>query len=336
MRFFALIFILSGCSMPYTKSDHFDGSRFHNLNRVEGDKGLWQILKWRFTSNNVEWPKENHNQSKPQISENVEYDQCAITFINHASALIQFSGLNILTDPIFSERASPFSWLGPKRVRKPGLLLNELPKIHVVLISHNHYDHLDVPSIKQIWQTFRPLFIVPLGNADLIKSLGVENVLELDWWQSFAMNENQSIILTPAQHWSARGLFDKRKTLWGSFVVTSKNLQVFFAGDTGYSPHFKLIRERLGAMDVSLLPIGAYKPRWFMQENHMDPKEAVKAHVDLSSKMSLGIHFNTFQLSDEAIDEPQKDLSKNLLEHAIDEKAFIAPNNGQTIIYKKS
>jgi L-ascorbate metabolism protein UlaG (beta-lactamase superfamily) len=323
--------------MNYSKTDHFNGKKFHNLDpTLKGGKNLFHVLKWRFLNPLIKWPRQKDDALTPELSLSIKKDECAITWVNHATALVQFEGFSALTDPVFSKRVSPISWLGPKRVKNPGLMLSELPKIDVVVISHNHYDHMDLASIKTIWHMYQPLIIVPLGNAQIIRSLGIDKVLELDWWGSHQFSDAHQVILTPAQHWSARGIFDRYKALWGGFIIKSFDIKVFFAGDTGYNSHFKMIRKRFGKMDFSLLPIGAYEPRWFMKDNHMNPSEAVKAHVDLESQMSMGIHFDTFQLSNEAIDDPVKDLNKSLAKHSISPEIFIAPKIGQTVLYKKT
>lgn len=328
-----------GCSsMHYAKTSRFDGSRFYNLDpKVKGEKDLLQVIKWRLTTHHNPWvlPVENLNKPKPELFLKIKKNECVITWINHATELIQFAGLTVLTDPIFSERASPLSWFGPKRARKPGVALRALPKIDVVVISHNHYDHMDVSSIKQLCDQYDPLFIVPLGNASILRSQGVRKIVELDWWQSHPIGFDNTITLTPAQHWSGRGIFDHCKALWGGYLIESQGLKVFFAGDTGYNTHFKILRERYGEMDVSLLPIGSYEPRWFMGENHLNPQEAVQAHLDLGSKMSIGMHFGTFQLSSEGIDDPVLMLGKSIAAHHLTEQTFIAPQNGQTVVYSK-
>lgn len=337
---FVVVSILTylGCAtMQFAKTDHFDGTHFHNLDpKVSGGKNLLQVIKWRLKTPHIPWPTEVEQlASKPTPFLKVEKNECGITWINHATELIQFADFTVLTDPIFSDRASPVSFLGPKRVRKPALDLRDLPKIDVVLISHNHYDHLDLSSIKKLWELYRPLFIVPLGNAKIIRSQGVDRIVELDWWQSYQFSPAHVIISTPAQHWSGRGIFDHGKALWGGYLIHSEHLNVFFAGDTGYNTHFKMIRERYGEIDISLLPIGAYEPRWFMADNHLNPEEAVRAHLDLDSKMSIGMHFGTFQLSSEGIDDPKIALGKSLHAHNVSEDAFIVPEHGQTLVFKK-
>jgi L-ascorbate metabolism protein UlaG (beta-lactamase superfamily) len=306
--------------------------RFQNLDTFSS-KGILELLRWKINSKPTPWPKRVENTLKADLPTQIASHEVFATFINHSSVLLQLEKLNILTDPIFSDVAGLFSLIGPRRVRVPGIAFEELPKIDVVLLSHNHYDHMDIPSIKQLWKKDHPLFIVPLKNGKLIKSLGIHKVVELDWWQEHRLNAQQSFILTPAKHWSKRGLLDYCKALWGGFVLQSPDLQIFFAGDTAYGSHFKMIQQRYGAMDLSLLPIGAYEPRWFMKEFHMNPADAVQAHLDLDSKLSIGIHFGTFRLTDEGIHDPIKDLKESLLARNL--ANFIAPDHGQTISYAR-
>jgi len=315
----------------FTVSDHCDGERFSNAHGIKLKNSLRNILKWKFQHKKTPWPAFIADHVEPRLPSEVKADQVAVSFVNHATLLIQFSELNILTDPVFSKRVSPLSWIGPKRVREPGIALEKLPEIHVVSISHNHYDHLDLASIKKLNKRFKPIFVVPLGNAELLNSAGVENIVELDWWQSVIIR-NCTISLTPAQHWSARGLHDRNQTLWGGFVYDFKDLRVFFAGDTGYNSHFKEIFEHFGAMNVSLLPIGAYEPRWFMQDQHMNPEESVQAHLDLHSKTSIGMHFGTFSLTNEGHDVPVQELKESLRRHQLPDQDFQTLRHGETIL----
>lgn len=308
--------------------------RFSNMDpTIRGSKKLSEFLKWQLNRRVTTWPRHVLNSMMPTLPQVIDSDEAYITFINHSTDLIQVAGLTVLTDPIFSKRAGPFSLIGPKRARPPGIKIGELPPIDIVLISHNHYDHMDMRSIRKIWKKHQPLFIVPLNNGKKLHTKGVYNIIELNWWQEYSLNKDQSIILTPAQHWSGRGLFDRCKTLWGGYIIKSKNMKIFFAGDTGYNNHFQEIRKRYGTMNVSILPIGAYEPRWFTHEQHMNPEEAVRAHIDLGSELSIGIHFGTFALTNEGIDDPIIELKKSLQLHHIPEKKFIAPEHGQTIIY---
>jgi L-ascorbate metabolism protein UlaG (beta-lactamase superfamily) len=321
----------------YTLSDHYDGKRFFQPG-VAPAKSLFEVLKWKISSQALDWPKWIDDNLTPQLGVTSDHE-VSTTFINHASHLIQFLNYNVLVDPIFSERASPVSFAGPKRIRAPGLKIDQLPKIDLILITHNHYDHLDEKSIRALAAKFEPLFITPLGNAKLLKKFGAKNVIELDWWQSHEIKYSGifklEVSCVPAQHWSARGIFDRNETLWSGFVLNNQVFKVFISGDTGYGPHFKEIQNRFGNMDMSIFPIGSYEPRWFMRDQHMNPREAVLAHLDVNSQLSVGSHFGTFQLTDEAYNQPEKDLKSALIEMALQESSFRAPKNGETIVHKK-
>lgn len=306
---------------------------FQNL-QANKRPSFFDLLKWKCTGEVKKWPKRLVNQAVPRLPDEIAENEVYLTYINHATLLIQTKGLNLLTDPVFSQRVGPFSWLGLKRRRNPGLSLLNLPKIDVVFLSHNHYDHMDLRSLAAIEKRDGPLHLVPLENGKFLKKC--KRVIELDWWQEYRWSDNQTFIMTPAHHWSKRTFWDDCKALWGGFCLRSHDLQLYFAGDTGYSHHFQLIRQKLGNMDISCIPIGAYEPRWIMKEFHIDPKEAVLAHQELGSDFSVGIHFGTFQLTDEAIDDPVIELKKQLQLNQISENAFIAPENGQTIVYSKT
>ena len=293
--------------------------------------------------------------------------QPSVTFIGHATVLLQVptasGGLNVLTDPVFGERASPVSFAGPRRFQPPGIAIGQLPHIDLVLISHNHYDHLDEASVKALDAQAGgpPLFVVPLGIAPWLKARGIANAVELDWWDSVTLPATPGggerrierdgagiaaptsgavqVFFTPAQHWSARGTGDQLKTLWGGFALLSPKLQVFYSGDTGYSRDFADIRSRLasrqgeargGGFDLALLPIGAYEPRWFMKDQHVNPEESVRIHRDLHAKRSLGVHWGTFELTDEALDQPPKDLATARKAQGVADEAFFTLAIGET------
>lgn len=329
-------------NMEYNKSDHYDGKRFFMPGDEQntGNKSILDIIKWKLRDSAEIWPSWIENSKTPKIAKNISPNEAYISFINHVSFLIQLHDVNILTDPVFSKRVSPFSWLGPKRMRKPGIDIDALPNIHYILISHNHYDHMDIDTLKILVDRFRPIIIVPLGNEAILKKNGIHTrIVELDWWEEYSAEKDEKkhqieINLTPAQHWSARGLFDKCEALWGGFFIKHHGIKIFFAGDTGYSTHFKEIKDNLGSPTLSLLPIGAYKPEWFMKHHHMNPEEAVLAHIDLQSKNSIAMHFGTFQLADEGFDEPVKFLKKSMKKHNISDQNFHVLDNGETYIEK--
>lgn len=319
-----------GGSGGYVVSDHYNGERFVSP-EMEYRPGLLDVLKWKLTTTPASWPERVENKAQPFPPRSVTGSKMRVTFINHATALIQCSGLNILTDPIWSERSSPVSWVGPKRVRDAGLRFDQLPPIHVVLISHDHYDHLDLPTLKRLEKVFSPKILVGLGNREWLWEEGLRNVVEMDWWHREEINDKVAIHFTPANHNSGRGLFDQDATLWGSFVIESPAGNVYFAGDTAYGSHFKEARKRLGPFRLSLLPIGAYEPRWFMKNVHVNPEEAVQAHKDLQAKTSVGVHFGTFQLTDEALMAPVEDLKRALKKAKISEDAFRVLDFGEGI-----
>lgn len=266
-----------------------------------------------------------------------------VTWIGHATLLVQSGGLNVLTDPIFSERASPVQFAGPKRAQPPGIAIHDLPPIDVVVISHNHYDHLDRASVVALNDRaratgVRTLFLVPLGQKAWFSALGIQEVVELDWWQKHAVR-GVDFYLTPVQHWSARGLGDRSKTLWGGWSVLAPDLHWYFGGDTGYSRDFADTRLHFanrqtaasgGGFDLALIPVGAYEPRWFMREQHINPDEAVQVHIDLGAKRSVGMHWGTFALTDEALDQPPLDLALAKRAKGVSDAAFFLMKIGET------
>lgn len=311
-------------------SDHFDGLRFfapgHQTRKSAAD-----FLRWRRENGRKEWPREVENGVHPAPPERVESGP-RVTFIGHATALIQVAGLNILTDPFFSTRASPTQLAGPRRVRRPGIAVEALPPIDVVLVSHNHYDHMDLPSLRRLDDSFRPRVVTPLGNAAILKRTRRRlKVVEGDWHDTLALAPGVEVTLTPALHWSKRGLHDRNMALWSAFHLATPAGGVYFAGDTGYGTgeHFRDIRRRFGRPRLALIPIGAYEPRWFMRAQHMNPEEAVKAHLDLGAQASVAIHHGTIQLTDEGIGEPVAVLRSALRAHGVPEGDFRALDPGE-------
>jgi L-ascorbate metabolism protein UlaG (beta-lactamase superfamily) len=298
-------------------TDHFDGTRFFNPTGAAGQP--FSALPRLFRTPRAPWPRDV--PVTPLRPPALAHAAAVLTFIGHSTWLIQTASETILTDPMYSRRAGPFNIIGPRRVRDVAVPFDTLPRISLVLLSHNHYDHCDVATLRRLSAQFDPLVVTPLGNARLLRSIGVRRVEELDWWQT-AKTTRLTITLTPAQHFSARGAHDRNRALWGGFTVHSGATRIYFAGDTGYSPTFREIARRLGPMDLALLPIGAYEPRWFMKDIHMNPDEAVQAHLDLEAKQSLGMHFGTFPLTTEGIDEPLRALAAARRKHHIPNDRF--------------
>ena len=315
----------------FPMSDHCDGERFFNPDPGTPSRGLPDVLRWRVAGGRVAWPEHVTDPPADPPPDTVARGTVAVTYVGHATFLLRLAGCVVLTDPMFSDRCSPVSWAGPKRVRAPGLALADLPRPDLVLLSHNHYDHLDLPSLRTLQRRFAPRVITMLGNAATLRAAGVD-AQEMDWWDQ-AIAGPLSITATPARHFAARTPFDRNRSLWGGFMIGSGDGKLLFAGDSGMGPHWSTIAERLGAPDVALLPIGAYEPRWFMAPVHMNPEEAVQAHRALGAKRSVGMHFGTFQLTDEAIDAPLIALKAAKASVRVAEDAFVTLGFGETRVY---
>ncbi len=285
---------------------HFDGSRFYNPNSPQAP-GLLDALRWKLTSRGEPSPRFVSDVVESIPPRQVEDGELRATVVNHSTVLLQQHTSHILTDPIWSERSSPLSWIGPRRRRSPGVRREDLPRIDIVLISHNHYDHLDLKTLRWLAGRGDAAFIVPIGVSRLLRSEKIGPTYELDWGESKEMAAT-TVHCVPATHFSSRTLMDRNKTLWCGYVISGENGLIYFAGDTGFGDHFRQIHERFGAPRLALLPIGAYEPRWFMQPIHMGPEEAVKAHEILESRTSVAIHHGTFQLADDGIDTPRRKL----------------------------
>lgn len=320
----------SPMSYPYPRSDHFDGERFFNPNG-HNPRGFRDLLKWQFSRAQPTWPAWIENTARPALPPTLGPRECAVTFVGHATFLLQFDGLNVLTDPIWSDRCSPVSWAGPKRVRAPGLDFAALPRVDLVLLSHNHYDHLDLPTLKRLQATHRPLIVTTLGNRSFLQAEGLDSVVELDWWQSHEPKPGVKVTVTPAQHFAARGFTDRFKTLWGGFSLETPAGKVWFAGDSGYFDGFKQIGEKLGPFDLALIPIGAYEPRWFMEPVHCTPAEAIQIHRDVRAQHSLAMHFGCFPLADDSFDQPVTDFRAAAAAANLGADAFALPEVGATV-----
>ncbi len=287
-------------------SDHFNGRRFHNP--VPRTHGFADLLRWIANRKQGYWPETTSNTYAPAPPKRVA--DLRVTFIGHTTLLVQMNGLNILTDPIWSMRASPVNWAGPRRRAMPGIRFEDLPPIDAVLLSHDHYDHFDVPTLERLAAEHNPVFVAGLGNDRRLAEIGIKNTVALDWWSSHRLNDNLRLTAVPARHFSGRNPFDRDTTLWCGFVVQGSAGCVYFAGDTGFGDHFAEIRERFAPIRVALLPIGAFRPEWFMGEVHCTPREAVEAHRILSPTVSVATHFGTFPLADDGQTEPVERLQE--------------------------
>jgi L-ascorbate metabolism protein UlaG (beta-lactamase superfamily) len=306
---------------------HFDGQRFFNPNGKQA-RGLLDVLRWKLTTRAVKSPAFVDDVQPSVPLRSLPEQQMRVTLVNHSTVLIQANGLNILTDPIWSERASPFSRIGPRRHRAPGVRFADLPPIDLVLLSHNHYDHFDLPTLLQLNRNGKSEYIVPLGLAKLFSKHRLPAAYELDWGNSLTLR-GTTIHAAPALHFSARGLGDRNRTLWCGYLLETVNGPIYFAGDTAHGEHFAAIRQYFGPPRVALLPIGAYQPRWFMSAVHMNPEDAVAAHRTLEARTSIAIHHGTFQLTDEPLDAPGQELESCREKAGIEAKRFRILRNGQ-------
>lgn len=321
-------------STLFPVSDHCDGTHFFNPPGCLQARGFSELPRWWYQRlvlrQGSRWPRAVPAPLTPVLPEGIPAGRLAVTFIGHSTFLLQLPGLNILTDPVFASRAGPFGLLGPKRARRAALGLSHLPRIDVVVLSHNHYDHLDLPALQWLARQHRPTVVTTLGNRAWLEARGVGRVTELDWWQSHHPAPNLEAICTPAQHFAARTPWDRSRTLWGGFMLRTAVGLVYFAGDSGWAPFFDQVRTRLGPPMLALLPIGAYEPRWFMEAVHMNPDESVRAHLALGARRSIGMHFGTFQLTDEDIDEPLRALVAARTAHGVAEEDFSTLEFGET------
>ncbi len=305
-------------------TQNFDGLRFFNPDEPDTDRSLRQVLRWKLAAGAARWPKQL--AVKPVVPAN-RVDGMRVTMVGHATLLIQAAGLNLVTDPVWSERASPLRFAGPRRVTAPGIAFDSLPRIDAVLLSHNHYDHLDLATLKRLHHRDAPMIVTPLGNDVIIRRhIGTARVVSGDWGDRFAIGDDIEVDVVPANHWSSRGVRDRRMALWGGFMIRTSVGLIYFAGDTGYGTGriFRRMREQYGRPDLALLPIGAYSPEWFMSAQHCNPAEAVQIMLDLEAEQALGIHWGTFQLTDEARDEPARKLTAALAARDISAARFRA------------
>jgi L-ascorbate metabolism protein UlaG (beta-lactamase superfamily) len=311
-------------------SDHCDGRAFFNPGHKCSPR-LTDVLRWKFTSRPKTWPVYVATAPAPRPC--LSATDVRATLINHASFLVETPQGNILIDPVYSACCGPFGKFGPRRVHAPGIPLHELPDIHFVLLSHDHYDHCDLPTLRRIAKAHDPLAITPLGNRNLLVRAGFTRIVELDWWQNHTHTENLAITVTPAQHWSNRLSGRRCRRLWGGFYLHAGKTRLYFVGDTGYhATLFTDVRTRLGAPDLAFVPIGAYEPRWFMREQHCDPAEAVQIHRDLGARKSVAMHWGTFQLTDEGRDDPPHELTSALESAGVSSEDFRILEPGGSLV----
>ncbi|MBB5693843.1 MBL fold metallo-hydrolase [Muricoccus pecuniae] len=312
-------------------SDHFDGARFFNPGGT-GPRGLMDLARWKLNGNDEDWPDAYPSPFPPdRPPRRVEGRALRVSFVGHASFLIQGAGLNILTDPVWSERASPFSFVGPKRANPPGIAFDDLPPIDIILVSHGHYDHLDVETLARLWRRDRPRIVAPLGNDTTIREHDPAiEVSTADWGGAVPLGNGAEAVLEQVHHWTARGLWDRNRALWCGFVLRGLGDGVFFAGDTGFDDGrpFRRVAERHGPLGLALLPIGAYEPRWFMAGQHMNPADAVQGFKLLGARQALGYHWGTFKLTDEGIGRPLADLAVALAAEGLAPGRFIGAQPG--------
>jgi L-ascorbate metabolism protein UlaG (beta-lactamase superfamily) len=312
-------------------SDHFDGERFFNPHGP-APRPVKDVVKWQRTRQRSVWPAAVPLRPHAPPPDVVEPGRTAVTFIGHSTFLVRTAAVTLITDPVFTAHAGPFGRTGPRRVRAPALAIADLPRVDLVLLSHNHYDHLQPSSLRGVARRGRPSIATALGLAPLVSPVGFARASELDWWETFEI-AGARVTSVPAQHFSARTLWDRNRTLWCGFVVETGDLTLYFAGDTGYSPDFQEIGRRFPKIDIALLPIGAYEPRWFMQPVHANPEEAVRIHVEVGARRSIGMHFGTFQLTDEAIDEPIAALARARVAAGLSDEAFDVLDFGETRVF---
>jgi L-ascorbate metabolism protein UlaG (beta-lactamase superfamily) len=305
-------------------TDHFDGTRFHDPHGAP-PRSIADILRWQLSGRGTKWPDWVPSPYSDRPPPRVEGETIRISFVGHASLLIQTAGINILCDPVWSERASPVTFAGPKRVNDPGIAFEALPAIDVVLVSHGHYDHLDLATLSRLAAAHRPRVVTPLGNDAVMRAHDPAiSAQAFDWHDRTELMPGISVTLVPLRHWSARGLFDRNKTLWAGFVIETPAGRIYHVTDSGYGDgrRFREARERYGPFRLAILPIGAYEPRWFMRDQHMNPEEAVRAFKDCGAELALAHHHGTFQLTDEAIDAPVIALGEALDAAGIDRARF--------------
>jgi L-ascorbate metabolism protein UlaG (beta-lactamase superfamily) len=320
---------VSACAPAWKgpRSDHFDGTRFHSIEPVEHSFGEW--LRREATRRQGPWRKFTESPPGPRPPEAVGDGGLRVTWINHATVLLQMDGVNVLTDPTWAPRAVPT--LGARRRRSPGLRFEDLPPIDAVLLSHDHHDHMDLSTLRRLAARWRPILVAGLGTSAYLARKGIPGGRDLDWWQSLEIVPGVVVTAVPARHASGRGMFDRNRRLWCGYVLSGPSGSVDFAGDTGFGSHFSAIAARFPDLRLALLPIGGFVPVWFMHPQHMSPRDAVRAAEILGAGTVVPIHFGTFPQSDDAEDEPLRGLRAALVEAGEPGPRFAVLENGQSL-----
>ena len=338
MRLVLLIFFLTSPFFAFAEDSlnnlkhHLPDGTYTNTSGIANESSLKDVLKWSWERRGKRVETFEFETKEPNYQKIYKNEELMITWIGHESFLYQNKDINILTDPHFTERASPLSFTGPKRYMAPGMKIDDLPDIDVVTISHSHYDHLDYGTVKSLSEKFKNiLFVVPLGLKEWFEDKGIYNVKELDWWESTKV-QRTAITFAPVQHWSARGLFDRNESLWGAWHFKNNSHSFIHLGDTGYTNDFKEIRKKLGPVDLAAIPIGAYEPRWIMEFSHMNPEEAVMSYFDLEATEAVGMSWGTFILTDEPVTEPLEKLNEALQRYDLSESDFFTLSHGETYV----
>jgi L-ascorbate metabolism protein UlaG (beta-lactamase superfamily) len=328
------VMVAAGCALSAPRyrgpvSDHFDGKRFHSSEPRAVHRG---VLRWLLHRDKGPWRDWVDAPYGPRPAERVAGGALRATFVNHSTVLLQMDGVNVLTDPVWSERVSPYTFAGPRRHRPAGIRFEDLPPIDAILVSHNHYDHMDVATLRRLGEREgRPIPVfVALGNASLLERERVRGARDLDWWQSAPLPGSVTVTAVPARHFSSRSPFDSNRVLWCGFVVTGPSGSYYFAGDTGWGPHFEQIGRTFPGLRLAMLPIGAYRPRWFMSPVHIDPALALRAHDALGAKTSLAIHWGTFAQADDGELEPAADLEMAMAARPDPKPRFLVLENGES------
>jgi L-ascorbate metabolism protein UlaG (beta-lactamase superfamily) len=311
-------------------SDHFNGKTFFNPGG-RSSRGLLDVLRWKLTSRATPWPRHVEIARQP-LPPAPAGDGIVATWVGQSTFLIRSATCAVLTDPVFSATAGPLPGLGPRRVAAPGVAFDALPRVDLVLLSHDHFDHCDLPTLRRLARRDDPRVVAPLGHGPLLRRAGFRRVVELDWWQKHPCGPGLEVTLVPARHWTRRSPFGTNRRLWGGFMLGMGGRSVYFAGDSGYQPGlFSEIGRRCGRPDLAMIPIGAYEPRWFMASAHMDPAEAVRAHADVGARRSVAMHWGTFQLTDEGRSEPVRALESARASAGLSASDFYTPEIGESV-----